>query len=220
MDTARRGTRPTRAVVGRVPPSPAPARRTRRRGAREADPPVQSARGGPADHSPRTGTLVAPATVTVSRAPRLQCFEYRGRYSYFLTFCTDQRRRRFIDASVSAMVVRQILRAAKRFEFEILAYCVMPDHVHALVHGTSDGADLRRFMKRVKQSSGQIYRRWSNEALWQEGYYDRVVRPEEDLSGIVRYIVENPVREGLVKSPLEYQFVGSTVWALEELVQR
>lgn len=96
----------------------------------------------------------------------------------------------------------------------------MPDHVHALVRGTSGGADLRRFMKRVKQSSGQIYRRWSNEALWQEGYYDRVVRPEEDLSGIVRYIVENPVRAGLVKSPFDYPFVGSTVWALEELVRR
>ena len=56
--------------------------------------------------------------------------------------------------------------------------------------------------------------------LWQDSYYDRVVRAEEDLGGIARYIIENPVRAGLVKSPLEYPFVGSTVWPLKELIKR
>jgi putative transposase len=146
-------------------------------------------------------------------------FEYRGRYSYFLTFCTDQRRERFVDASVAEMVIDQILRAAKRFEFAVLAYCLMPDHLHLLVHGTSDGADLRRFAKRVKQTSGQIHRRRFNEVLWQEGHYDRVVRPEEDLSGIARYIIENPLHAGLVSSPLDYPFVGSK-WPLEDVLRR
>jgi putative transposase len=118
------------------------------------------------------------------------------------------------------MVVQQILRAAKRFEFAVLAYCVMPDHVHLLVSGTSHDADLRRFAKRVKQSSGQIHHRRFNEALWQEGYYDRVVRPEEDLSGIARYIIENPLHAGLVRSPLDYPFMGSELWPLEEILRR
>jgi putative transposase len=146
-------------------------------------------------------------------------FEYRGRYSYFLTFCTDQRRERFVDASVAEMVIDQILRAATRFEFAVLAYCLMPDHLHLLVHGTSDGADLRRFAKRVKQTSGQIHRRRFSEVLWQEGHYDRVVRPEEDLSGIARYIIENPLHAGLVSSPLHYPFVGSK-WPLEDVLRR
>jgi putative transposase len=118
------------------------------------------------------------------------------------------------------MVVQQIRRAAKRFEFAVLAYCVMPDHVHLLVSGTSHDADLRRFAKRAKQSSGQIHRRRFSEALWQEGYYDHVVRPEEDLSGIARYIIENPLHAGLVDSPLDYPFVGSDLWPLEEILRR
>jgi putative transposase len=116
------------------------------------------------------------------------------------------------------MVVEQILRGAARFEFEVFAYCLMPDHVHLLVHGRSDRSDLHCFMKRAKQSSGQIHAARARQPLWQDSYYDRVVRPEENLTGIARYIIENPVRAGLVMSPLDYPFVGSSTWSIEELL--
>ena len=54
-------------------------------------------------------------------------------------------------------------RPGKRLEFAVFAYCLMPDHVHLLAHGMSEHADLRRFAKRTKQSSGQRYRRSANE---------------------------------------------------------
>ena len=155
----------------------------------------------------------------MSRLPRLRGFAYCGRCSYFLTFCTHERRATFRDQSVASMVVEQILRAAKRFEFDVLAYCLMPDHAHLLVHGRSDRSDLHRFVKRAKQSSGQIYARSVREPLWQDSYYDHVVRPEENLAGIACYIIQNPVRARLVASPLEYQFSGSGVWSIEELLK-
>lgn len=155
----------------------------------------------------------------MSRLPRLRDFEYRGRYSYFLIFCTYKRKAAFHDASVASMVTEQILRSAKRFEFDVLAYCVMPDHAHLLVHGRSDRSDLHRFVKRAKQSSGQIYARTMTERLWQDSYYDHVVRPEENLAGIACYIIQNPVRARLVASPLEYRFSGSTAWSIEELLK-
>lgn len=157
--------------------------------------------------------------LAVSRLPRLKDFDYRGRYSYFLTFCTCKRKTLFSDPSLASMVVEQILRSATRFEFDVLAYCVMPDHAHLLVHGRSDRSDLHRFVKRIKQSSGQIYARTAKEPLWQDSYYDHVVRPEESLSGIGCYIIQNPVRAGLVTSPLDYQFSGSTLWSIEELLK-
>jgi REP-associated tyrosine transposase len=155
----------------------------------------------------------------VSRLPRLKDFDYRGRHSYFLTFCTHKRKTAFDDTSVASMVVDQVLRSAKRFEFDVFAYCVMPDHVHLLVHGRTDRADLHRFVKRVKQSSGQTYARSMKESLWQDSFYDHVVRPEENLAGIACYIIKNPVRAGLVASPMEYPFVGSGTWSIEELLK-
>ena len=117
------------------------------------------------------------------------------------------------------MVVDQILRAARRFEFDVLAYCVMPDPAHLLVHGRSERSNLPRFVKRSKQSSGQIYARAVKEPLWQDSYYDHVVRSEENLAGIARYIIDNPVRAGLVTSPFDYRFVGSCTWSIEELLK-
>jgi putative transposase len=118
------------------------------------------------------------------------------------------------------MVKQQILRAALRFEFAVPAYCLMPDHVHLLIDGRTERSDLRRFIKRAKQSSGQRYAATARGPLWQDSYYDHVVRREDDLIRIVRYIIENPVRAGLVKSPLDYPFVGSTVWPLADLVRQ
>ena len=132
----------------------------------------------------------------MSRPRRLHGFDYRGRHSCFLTFCTYKRRELFVDVSIAGMVLRQILRTAGRLDFAVFAYCVMPDHVHLLLRGRSERADLRHFAKTAKQSTGQLFRGRLNEPLWQEGYYDRVVRPEDDPSGIARYIIENPVRAG------------------------
>ena len=165
------------------------------------------------------GIPIAHHQLTVSRLPRLKGFGYRGRYAYFLTFCTFERKAAFRDASVASMVVEQILRAAKRFEFDVFAYCVMPDHAHLLVHGRRERSDLHRFVKRVKQSSGQIYAHSTKERLWQDSYYDHVVRPEENLAGIARYIIENPVRARLVSSPIQYPFSGSDSWSIEELLK-
>ena len=51
-----------------------------------------------------------------------------------------------------------------------------------------------------------------------EGYYERVVRANDDAREIARYIVANPVRGGLVKNPAEYPHLGSDVWSLKELI--
>jgi len=157
--------------------------------------------------------------LAVSRLPRLKHFDYCGRHAYFLTFCTYKRKATFRDAAVASMVIEQVLRSAKRFEFDVLAYCVMPDHAHLLVHGRSNRSDLHRFVKRAKQSSGQIYAQTVREPLWQDSYYDHVVRPEENLAGIACYIIQNPVRARLAASPLEYPFVGSGTWSIEELIK-
>ena len=94
----------------------------------------------------------------------------------------------------------------------------MPDHVHLLIEGRSQTADLRVFAKRLKQSTGQMYAHQMNRRLWQEGYYDRVLRPEEPEVLVARYIIENPVRAGLVASVFDYPHVGSDVWSLDEIV--
>jgi tRNA U34 5-methylaminomethyl-2-thiouridine-forming methyltransferase MnmC len=55
--------------------------------------------------------------------------------------------------------------------------------------------------------------------LWQDGFYDHVLRREEDSPAIAAYIVANPVRAGLVKSVTEYSYSGSSLYSLYKLAE-
>jgi putative transposase len=153
----------------------------------------------------------------MSRPRRLPGCTYRGPGRYFLTFCTNDRHAAFCDGDVAAAVIAQFRRTAKKTEFALLAYCLMPDHAHLLVEGTSAAADLRSFAARAKQTTGQTYARRARRLLWQERYYERVLRADEDARAVARYILENPVRAGL-RTPAEYPHLGSDVWNLEDLL--
>ena len=155
----------------------------------------------------------------MTRPRRLAAFSYIGLARYFLTFCTRNRRRVFFDEVIVGMTMLEFRQAADREEFAILAYCVMPDHSHLLVEGATHRSDFRRFVKRAKQQSGAAYALRHGAPLWQEGYYERVLRRDEDVGDIARYILWNPVRAGLVRTPAEYPYIGSDVWSIEELIE-
>ena len=111
----------------------------------------------------------------------------------------------------------QLLQHAARWDFAVIAYCVMPDHLHVLAEGTSEQAALERFVTRFKQATGYEWKRRNHSSLWQEGYFDRVLRDEDPEAGIVNYIVSNPVRSGIVDDPADYPLSGSSRYTYEQL---
>jgi REP-associated tyrosine transposase len=153
------------------------------------------------------------------KRPRLETFDYIGRYRYFLTFCTRKRCVVFTSAEVVALVLDEILHAAGLHDFSIPAYVFMPDHVHLLVEGLSDSADLKAFVKLAKQRSGYLYSRKHGHALWQPSYYDHVLRDDEASLPVMWYIMSNPVRDGLVSRCEDYPFLGSTTHSVSEILE-
>jgi putative transposase len=146
----------------------------------------------------------------VSRPRRLPEHSYVGRALYFLTFCTFERRKAFIHPDIAARTLEQFRRTATIEQFAILAYCLMPDHVHLLVQGLTTQSALRRFAKMAKQRSGGLHRRRCGVRLWQDGYFDRALRHGDDPRSIIQYIVTNPIRAGLVERPQDYPYVGQS----------
>ena len=93
---------------------------------------------------------------------------------------------------------------------EIDTYCVMPDHTH-LIAVAPDGVDVAAFMYHFKRAAGFACNRllgWQG-PFWQRSYHDHVIRKEEDLDAVRRYVLENPIRAGLVEEPEDYPFAGS-----------
>jgi putative transposase len=155
----------------------------------------------------------------VSRPKRLANRSYIGPARYFLTFCVRDRLPAFKDRSAAAQTLDHFLRAAEEERFALSSYCLMPDHAHLLVRALDATSNLRQFVKSAKERSGRAYRKHSGQRLWQEGYFERVLRDDSEARQIAQYIVTDPVRAGLVARADEYEFVGATEWALEELMQ-
>ena len=148
----------------------------------------------------------------------LRGFDYLGEHRYFLTFCTCWRRPLFTEPERVDVARTQILRAAADTRFELIAYCFMPDHVHLLTVGCQPTSNCREFIRRAKQFSGYYYQRAFNEQLWQRYSYEHVLRESEDVFGVARYILENPVRAGLVGSVHDYPYIGSTLYTIAQIL--
>ena len=93
----------------------------------------------------------------------------------------------------------------------------MPDHLHLVLAASDERADFQRFMSNWKQRSGHGYKQRTSELLWQESYHDHVLRNDEETDRIVRYVLENPVRKGLVAKFDQYRFSGSDVYSKAQL---
>jgi REP element-mobilizing transposase RayT len=94
----------------------------------------------------------------------------------------------------------------------------MPDHLHTLVEALSDDSALLKFVTMFKQRTAFEYRRATGKRLWQEGYYDRVVRDYEPVFGIAAYILHNPIRAQLCTRVSDYPFLGSDRYTIAELI--
>ena len=148
----------------------------------------------------------------------LKSFDYTGLYRYFLTFCTDSRCELFTGAQAVDIVLLQIERAAADEHFAIVAYCFMPNHVHLLIEALAEAADCRRFIKRAKQFSAFYYTKTFGQRLWQRYGFERVLRNDEATLGVARYVLENPLRAGLVTRVEDYPFAGSRVYSLADIL--
>lgn len=150
------------------------------------------------------------------KTPRLREFDYLGPYAYFVTLCCSKKSLYFTDKSVVGQVLKQLGEYSTTHGFEIHAYCFMPDHLHILIEG-KENFSLKEFMRAFKQKSEYHLRKKVDGFLWQRSYYDHVLRKEEAIEEVARYILENPVRKGLVDNFLDYPFLGSMVFDIKEL---
>jgi putative transposase len=106
-----------------------------------------------------------------------------------------------------AAVVVQSLHHFHGKSYELLSYCLMPNHVHMVVLLPDGAPPLVRTLQRLKgytalQANKLLGR---TGAFWQAESYDHVVRAGE-LERIISYIVDNPVKAGLVDDWQQWPF--------------
>ena len=141
---------------------------------------------------------------------RLENFSYKGYFKYFVTICTFQKQKLFLLNDTNVFPLIDILKeTANKYQFKIWVYVFMPEHLHLLVEGNSVNSDFQKFIAVYKQKGGFKFWHEKRVHLWQDNYYEHVLRKEEDNLGIVKYILNNPVRKGLVENYQDYKYSGS-----------
>lgn len=154
----------------------------------------------------------------MARPQRNNQLNYIGRETFMVTVVTLHRAKVFERNDFARIAVAQLLRQATRHRFELPAFIYMPDHAHVVATGITASSDLRVFVAAWKQATGFDWSQLVGGRLWQEGYWDRRLRAGGSVVEFIGYVIQNPVRAGLVENPSEYPLTGSTLYTMDEMI--
>lgn len=143
-----------------------------------------------------------------SRSLRLKNFDYSQVRPYFVTICVRDDKPVLHDG-LAEDIILCLKELRVTHGFKLYAYCVMPDHIHLLLSPGDSGLSLSKIIQEFKSITTRRYRAdGAKNLLWQMYFYDHVIRKEEDLGNVAKYILENPIRKGIVRDWQDYPFCG------------
>jgi putative transposase len=141
---------------------------------------------------------------------RLKEFDYASLNAvFFLTACALSNREVFKDPNFAFQSIDYIKSESIRLGNAIYVFCLMPDHLHILLSPLESGIPVTQYMSGLISKITHLSWKYGYSGkLMQRSFYDHVVRKEEDLRQIAEYILNNPVRKGLVEKWEDYPFCG------------
>jgi REP element-mobilizing transposase RayT len=130
--------------------------------------------------------------------------------TYFITTCSFRRRPILASKEVAKILSDEWEDAHDRHGWAIGRYVIMPDHVHFFCSAELDAKPLPAFMQAWKQwtSKRMALELNFNGHVWQEEFFDHVLRSSESYGQKWVYVRENPVRAGLVADADDWAWQG------------
>ncbi len=119
-----------------------------------------------------------------------------------------------------AEVVKDAIHYRDSKEYNLLAYCIMSNHIHLVFQhidempqkgstvSTRNDFPITKIMQELKRytakKSNKILEREG--AFWQPESYDRVIRDQNELGKTISYTLNNPVKAGLASHWQEWPY--------------
>ena len=143
----------------------------------------------------------------VSRKVELKRF-YLTHQLYFITSVIENREPILINENYAQILLRFLDQYSKKFSTGIIAFVVLPDHMHLLISPKTNRYSISDFMKSVKGKSAIEINKITGRKgrLWQHQFLDHVVRSNEDYRVHIEYIHYNPIKHGLCDEPEDYRW--------------
>ena len=105
-----------------------------------------------------------------------------------------------------------LAKAKTKFSVKVLAVCLMPNHFHLIVQ-PAEGAPVSAFMQWWMTSHVRRYHEHyrSHGHIWQGRFKSFPIQQDGHLLTVIRYILRNPLRAGLVNQVLDWPWTSLRV---------
>ncbi|MEO7453511.1 MAG: transposase, partial [Fimbriimonadales bacterium] len=147
-----------------------------------------------------------------------------------LTFSCYERLPLLTSDHAKAVFLSSLDKARKKYDFDIWAYVIMPEHVHLLIHFRKPIYSIEEVRKSIRQRTAKTLLtliRAQSPALagklgvltdkyrfWQKGKgFDRNLFSTKAIHAAINYLHANPVRRGLCENDLDYPWSSARFYA-------
>jgi putative transposase len=138
-----------------------------------------------------------------------------GGATYFFTVNLANRRDRLLVDHIDNL--RTVVRKVKHgHPFEIIAWVVLPEHIHAIWALPPNDADYSLrwsqikggFSRRIPKGEPMSESRSSKgeRGIWQRRFWEHLIRDGDDLGDHIDYVHYNPVKHGLVERAADWPY--------------
>lgn len=111
-----------------------------------------------------------------------------------------------------AKIVQDSLHYFNGQRYELDAYCIMPNHVHIVLQPLEKSENVFYSLTSIMHSIKRFTAKEANKLLgrtgsfWQPETYDHIVRDDSELLRIILYVINNPVKAGLVDNWVDWDW--------------
>ncbi|MGB5105149.1 MAG: transposase [Candidatus Zixiibacteriota bacterium] len=155
--------------------------------------------------------------------PQLRHYDGYGT-ARFITFSCYQRLQLIVRDDIRQAILRQIDIARIKYRFKLLAYVLMPEHVHLVLHpeepttigkviGQIKSLAAREIVEILQSENNPVLRKleayrdnYAKYAIWLPRCYDHNCRTTETMIEKINYCHGNPVKRGLVANPADWRW--------------
>jgi putative transposase len=123
--------------------------------------------------------------------------------TFFFTVVTHRRRKLFYEANNRLIFKKVIMEVQSTHPFNIDAWVLLPEHLHCVWTLPEGDQDFSRRWGLIKAKFSKESRRLAR-PIWQNRFWEHLIRDDRDLHKHLDYIHYNPVKHGLVESPKDW----------------
>lgn len=129
--------------------------------------------------------------------------------TFFFTLVSRDRNNFFANPNIINIFFDIIKKIQNRKPFELIAYCVLPDHIHLLIKLPEDSQDFSQIIRDIKRGTTIKVRKFlklSDLIIWQDRFWEHTIQDDRDLQRHFDYIHYNPVKHGYAEDYAQWEW--------------